>query len=141
MIYLPRVSIGFSIADNLLVTSGSRLCIRKTHYELDLHFLNPIENIVLALVLCLIAPAEMKIPSYSMCWVEPGFSWSFLRVMENEIKKNKSIFDLHKSLVKKPASSLLSLLQYWPIEILENHFSAIPRHTKSISAWRCAVKT
>lgn len=140
MIYLLHVSIGLSIADNLLVISGSRLRIRKTCYDLDSHFLNLTENIVLALVLCLISPAETKILSYSLHWVEPGVSWSFLRVTEDEIK-NKSIFDWHKSLVNKPASSLLNLFQYWPIEILENHFSAITRHTKSISAWRCAVKT
>lgn len=140
MIYLLHVSIGLSIADNLLVISGSRLRIRKTCYDLDSHFLNLTENIVLALVLCLISPAETKILSYSLHWVEPGVSWSFLRVMEDEIR-NKSIFDWHKSLVNKPASSLLNLFQYWPIEILENHFSAITRHTKSISAWRCAVKT
>lgn len=141
MIYLLHVSIGLSIADNLFVISGSRIRIRKTCYELDSHFLNPTENILLAFVVCLIAPAEMEILFYSLCWVEPGVSWSFLRVMEDEIKNKKSIFDWHKSLVNKPASSLLNLFQYWPIEILENHFSVIPTHTKSISAQRCAVKT
>lgn len=60
--------------------------------------------------------------------------------MEDEIKNNKSIFGWHKSLVNKPASSLLNLFEYWPIEILENHFSAIPRHTKSVLAQKRAVK-
>lgn len=115
--------------------------VSEKRYELDLSFLNPTENTVLALELCLIAPAEMKILSYSLRWLEPGVTWSFLRVTEDEIKKNKSIFDQHKSLINKPASYLLNLFQYWPVEILKYHFSAIPRQTKSMSAWRCAVKT
>lgn len=92
MIYLLHVSIGLSIADNLLVISGNRLRIKKTCYELDSHFLNPAENIVLAFMVCLIAPAEMKILFYSLCWLEPGVSWSFLRVMEDEIKNKKIYF-------------------------------------------------
>lgn len=98
--------------DNLLVISGSRFHIRKKCYEVDLHFLNPAENIILALVLCLIAPAEMKILSYSLHWMEPGGLWSLLGVMEDEVKTNKSIFDWHKSLVNETVSSLLNFFRY-----------------------------
>lgn len=43
MIYLLHVSIALSIADNLLVISGSRLCIRKICYELNSHFLTQLK--------------------------------------------------------------------------------------------------
>lgn len=72
MICLLHVSIGLLVSDNLLVIMWNRPRIRKICYKLKLHVLNPSENIVLALVMCLIAPDEMKILSYSLCLVERG---------------------------------------------------------------------
>lgn len=72
MICLLHASIGLFVSDNRLVIIWNRPHIRKICCELKLHVLNPSENIVLALVECLTAPAEMKTLSYSLCLVEHG---------------------------------------------------------------------
>lgn len=141
MIDLHCISRGLSIADNLLVITGSKFCIRKTCYEVDLHFLKPNWKYYVGIDVVPRSSFWNGDVVLQPGWMEPGGLWSLLEVMESEAKANKSIFNCNKTVVNKPLSFLLNFFHYLPIEILENDCSPIPEQTKSISILKCTVRT